>query len=85
MVQRCAPEEEQREALKVCHDSEYGGHFSGDRIAAKVIQYGLYWTTLFKDAHCIVKECNRCQRTCNISKRNQMPQNVMLEVELFDV
>jgi hypothetical protein len=33
----------------------------------------------------VVKECDRCQRTNNISKRNQMPQNAMLEVEQFDV
>ncbi|XP_050876202.1 uncharacterized protein LOC127079891 [Lathyrus oleraceus] len=52
---------------------------------AKVLQSGLYWPTLFKDAQYIVKECDRCQRTGNISKRNQMPQNAMLEFELFDV
>ncbi|XP_050900687.1 uncharacterized protein LOC127107444 [Lathyrus oleraceus] len=52
---------------------------------AKVLQSGLYWPTLFKDAQYIVKECDRCQRTGNISKRNQMPQNAMLEVEFFHV
>ncbi|XP_050919721.1 uncharacterized protein LOC127137293 [Lathyrus oleraceus] len=85
LVRRCVPEEEQRDVLRACHDSNYGGHFSGDRTAAKVLQSGLYWPTLFKDAQDIVKECDRCQRTGNISKRNQMTQNVMLEVELFDV
>lgn len=85
LVRRCVPEEEQREILKACHDSEYGGHFSGDKIAAKLLQSGLYWPTLFKDAQNIVKECDICQRTGNIWKRNQMPQNAMLEVELFDV
>ncbi|XP_058774424.1 uncharacterized protein LOC131648708 [Vicia villosa] len=85
LIRRCVPEEEQRDVLKACHDSEYGGHFSGDRTAAKVLQSGLYWPTLFKDAQSIVKECDRCQRTGNISKRNQMPQKGILEVELFDV
>ncbi|XP_058784125.1 uncharacterized protein LOC131658893 [Vicia villosa] len=70
LIRRCVPEEEQRDVLKACHDSEYGGHFSGDRTAAKVLQSGLYWPTLFKDAQSIVKECDRCQRTGNISKRN---------------
>ena len=50
LVRRCVPEEEQRDVLKACHDSDYGGHFSGDRTAAKVLQSGLYWPTLFKDA-----------------------------------
>lgn len=85
LVRRRVLEEEQRDILKACHNSEYGGHFSGDRTAAKVLQSGLYWPTLFKDAQAVVKECDRCQRTGSISKRNQMPQNAMLEVELFDV
>ncbi|XP_058766048.1 uncharacterized protein LOC131639583 [Vicia villosa] len=57
---------------------------SGDRIAAKILQSGLYWPTVFKDAQEFVRHCEKCQRTGNISKRNQMPQNSMLEVELFD-
>ncbi|XP_050919496.1 uncharacterized protein LOC127137042 [Lathyrus oleraceus] len=85
LVRRCVPEEEQRDMLKACHDSDYGGHFSGDRTATKVLQSGLYWTTLFKDAQQMIKECDKCQRMGNISKRNQMPQNPMLEVELFDI
>ncbi|XP_058764184.1 uncharacterized protein LOC131637603 [Vicia villosa] len=85
LIRRCIPEGEQRDILKACHDSEYGGHFSGDRTAAKVLQSGFYWPTLFKDAYYLVRECDRCQRTGNITRRNQMPQNSMLEVELFDV
>ncbi|XP_058765799.1 uncharacterized protein LOC131639312 [Vicia villosa] len=84
LIRRCVPEEQQ-EVLKACHDSNYGGHFSGDRTSEKVLQSGLYWPTLFKDAQMTVKECDRCQRTGNISRRNQMPQKGILEVELFDV
>lgn len=73
LVQRCVMDEERLDVLKVCHDSEYGGHFSGDRTTLKVLQFGLYWPTLFKDSHYIVHECDRCQRTGNILKRNQMP------------
>ncbi|XP_058745883.1 uncharacterized protein LOC131618732 [Vicia villosa] len=85
LIRRCVPEEEQKDVLRACHDSEYGGHFSGDRTASKVLQSRLYWPSLFKDSQEMVKECDKCQRTGNISKRNQMPQNFMLEVELFDV
>ncbi|XP_050876307.1 uncharacterized protein LOC127080012 [Lathyrus oleraceus] len=38
LVRRCVPEEEQTDVLRACHDSDYGGHFSGDRTAAKVLQ-----------------------------------------------
>ncbi|NHN22266.1 transposase family protein, partial [Bacillus amyloliquefaciens] len=32
-----------------------------------------------------IKTCDRCQRVGNISRRNEMPLNFMLEVEIFDV
>lgn len=51
LIRRCVPEEEHRDILKANHDSEYGGHFSRDRTAASVLQSGLYWLNLFKDAH----------------------------------
>ncbi|XP_062103769.1 uncharacterized protein LOC133814879 [Humulus lupulus] len=36
-------------------------------------------------ANSFVKTYDRCQRTGNISRRNNMPLNVILEVNLFDV
>ena len=74
-----------REVLWNCHGSCYGGHFGGDRTAAKVLQSGFFWPTLFKDAKELVKSCNECQRFGNLPKRNAMPQNFILELELFDV
>ncbi|KAL4302048.1 hypothetical protein GQ457_10G011640 [Hibiscus cannabinus] len=55
------------------------------RTAAKVLQSRFYWPTLFKDAHNYYKACDRCQRTGNISRRNEMPLQYIVEVELFDV
>ncbi|KAL4387524.1 hypothetical protein GQ457_09G015940 [Hibiscus cannabinus] len=57
----------------------------GRKTAAKVLQSGFYWPTLFKDAHNFYKACDRCQRTGNISRRIEMPLQCILEVELFDV
>ncbi|KAE8694437.1 hypothetical protein F3Y22_tig00110783pilonHSYRG00231 [Hibiscus syriacus] len=61
------------------------GHFGGSRTAAKVLQSGFYWPSLFKDAHAFYKACDRCQRTGNISRRHEMPLQNILEIELFDV
>ena len=36
------------------HSLECGGHFEGNRIAAKVLQSLFYWHSLFKDAHAFV-------------------------------
>nr|XP_016502078.1 PREDICTED: uncharacterized protein LOC107820332 [Nicotiana tabacum] len=67
------------------HASQYGGHFGGIRTSAKVLESGLYWTTLFKDAHAWVKSCDECQRTCNKSCRHEMPMTTIQEVEVFDM
>jgi len=62
-----------------------GGHFGATKTTAKVLQSGFYWSTLFKDAYAHVKACDACQRMGNIFKRNEMPLNNILEVELLDV
>jgi hypothetical protein len=66
------------------HSSDYGGHHCGDRTAAKVLQCGFWWPTLFKDRYDFVRTCDKCQRTGNISMRNEMPQKGILEIEPFD-
>ncbi|XP_075079957.1 uncharacterized protein LOC142165263 [Nicotiana tabacum] len=53
--------------------------------AAKVLEAGFFWPTVFKDAHSWVKGCNECQRTGNISRRHEMPMNPIQEIEVFDV
>ena len=62
-----------------------GGHFRGQRTAAKVLQLGFYWPSLFKDAHQFVSTCDKCQRMGSISKRDEPPMRTILEVELFDL
>ncbi|KAK9042680.1 hypothetical protein V6N11_017746 [Hibiscus sabdariffa] len=85
VLRRCVPEEEQKDILYHCHATACGGHFGGNRTTAKILQSGFYWPTLFKDGHAFAKACDRCQRTGNISRRNEMPLQNILEVELFDV
>ena len=62
-----------------------GGHFRGNRTAAKLLQSEFYWPRLFKDAHVFVSTCDRCQRMGNISRRDEGLLKGILEVELFDV
>jgi transposase InsO family protein len=68
-----------------CHSSDYAGHFASAKTAAKILQAGFFWPTLFRDVHRYVQKCDKCQRTGNINKRHEMPQHYMLEVEPFDV
>lgn len=84
LLRRCVDREEARKILWHCHNSPYGGHFNGQRTAAKVLQSGFYWPTLFKDAYAHCQQCDNCQRTGATSKRNEMPLQNLLEVEVFD-
>ena len=51
--------------------------------AAKVATGGFFWPTLHKDVEAFVKSCERFQKVGNISIRNEMPQNYILECEVF--
>ncbi|RVW87301.1 Retrovirus-related Pol polyprotein from transposon 17.6 [Vitis vinifera] len=68
-----------------CHDSACGGHFASQKTAMKVIQSGFWWPSLFKDAHSMCKACDRCQRLGKLTRRNMMPLNPILIVDIFDV
>ena len=85
VLRRCIPENEVNAILTHCHGGEVGGHYGPSRTAAKVLQSGFYWPSLFKDSYRFVKGCDRCQRVGNISKRDEMPMNITVECELFDV
>ena len=79
------PKGEQQGILSHCHENAYRGHFASQKTAMKVLQSGLYWPSLFKDAHNMCRGCNRCQRLKKLSRRHMMPLNPILVVDLFDV
>ncbi|CAA7034140.1 unnamed protein product [Microthlaspi erraticum] len=85
LFRKCVPEEEIAGILHGCHGSAYAGHFPTFKTVSKVLQAGFWWPTMFKDAQAFISRCDACQRMGNISKRNEMPQNFILEVEVFDV
>ncbi|XP_070022908.1 uncharacterized protein [Nicotiana sylvestris] len=70
VIQRCIPEEEQMSILDACHSSPYDGYNGGERTASKVLSYGFYWPTLYKDASELVKRCSECQTTSRVSKKD---------------
>ena len=75
---------EVRSVLSFYHDQVWG-HFSGRKTTAKVLQYGFYWPTLFRDASEYCKSCPRCQQLGRLTKRDMMPQNPIIMVEIFNV
>ncbi|KAJ9553458.1 hypothetical protein OSB04_017503 [Centaurea solstitialis] len=85
IIRRCVPQQEVQSVLRFCHEYAYGGHFGPKRTAHKVLNCGLFWPSIFKDAYMFCESCDRCQKTGNIGPRNQMPQNPILVCEIFDV
>lgn len=85
VIRKCVREDEVRGIMAQCHQSPTGGHFTANRTAIKIQQSRFYWPTIYRDCQAFVKECDSCQRVGNISKRDEMPQQSMIEVELFDV
>ena len=84
LMRRCVTSREAQNILWHCHNSPYGEQFNEERTAAKVLQSGFFWPTLFKDAHIHVQHCDNCQRTGIISKRHEMPLRNIQEIEIFD-
>ena len=84
IFRRCIPDNEISSVIKFCHSEACGGHFSSKKTAAKILQCGFYWPTLFKDAHAFCKTCENCQRLGSVSRRHMMPLNPILVIEVFD-
>ena len=84
IFRRCIPNDEISSVIKFCHSEACGGHFSSKKTAAKILQCGFYWPTIFKDTYSFCKTCENCQKLGSISKRNMMPLNPILVIEIFD-
>ncbi|RDY13174.1 Pro-Pol polyprotein, partial [Mucuna pruriens] len=72
--------------LHFCHSAPGGGHYGSSRTARKVLDCGLYWPSIFRDAHQFVSTCDRCQKAgMALNQRHEMPQQPILFCEVFDV
>ena len=68
IIRRCVPDFECISVISFCHFETCGGRFSAKKTAAKILQCGFYWPTLFKDTHDFCKACERCQKLGGISR-----------------
>ncbi|GJX24230.1 reverse transcriptase domain-containing protein [Tanacetum coccineum] len=85
MIRRCISGLETRTILDQCHHGPTNGHYGPNVTAKKVLDSGSYWPTIIKEAHTLVRLCEACQKTGNISKRDEMPLNNIQVCEIFDV
>ena len=69
MIRRCIPDQEIASVLTFCHSYSCGGHFGPRKTAHKILESGLFWPTIFRDAYLFCRSCARCQHTGNLSNR----------------
>ncbi|MCO5583145.1 hypothetical protein L7F22_037053 [Adiantum nelumboides] len=62
ILRRCVAPHEVQDILADAHEGHIGGHQSGPTTAEKILQSGLWWPYLFRDAIAFVKLCDTCQR-----------------------
>ncbi|KAD0007803.1 hypothetical protein E3N88_44936 [Mikania micrantha] len=85
ILRRCVSRKEGLDILRHCHEGLTGGHHGHHSTAQKVFDCGFYWPLVVKDALEFVKKCDPCQRIGNISYKDEMPQNPIQVLEVFDV
>ncbi|GJX86617.1 reverse transcriptase domain-containing protein [Tanacetum coccineum] len=85
MIKRCVSGLKTRTILDQCHHGPTGGHYGPNTTAKKVLDAGFYWPTIIKEAHTQVLLCEACQKTENISKRDEMPLNSIQVCEIFNI
>nr|GEZ57730.1 reverse transcriptase domain-containing protein [Tanacetum cinerariifolium] len=71
--------------LQACHHGPTGGHHGPNYNAKKVFDSGFYWPTIYHDAQDMVTHCDACQRQGKIFPKDEVPQNPIQNVEIFDV
>ncbi|RDX79033.1 Retrovirus-related Pol polyprotein from transposon 17.6, partial [Mucuna pruriens] len=75
VIRRCILDTEINSVLQFYHSTPGGGHHGSTRTARKVLDYDLYWPTIFRDAYQFVSTCNKCQKAgVAMNRRHEIPQ-----------
>jgi transposase InsO family protein len=61
-----------------------GGHVGGNATMHKVLQDGLWWAMLFKDAKEYAISCDVCQGVGKTSRRDELPLQPVLDLQGFE-
>ncbi|GJY87840.1 reverse transcriptase domain-containing protein [Tanacetum coccineum] len=85
VMRRCVAGSEILEILAHCYSGPTEGHHSASVTGRKVYKAGFYRPSIFRDTKDYVMKCNTCQKSGNISSRNEMPQNNIQVCEVFDI
>nr|GEV01669.1 reverse transcriptase domain-containing protein [Tanacetum cinerariifolium] len=85
MIRRCISGPKTRTILDQCHHGPTDRHYGPNVTAKKILDSIFYWPTIIKEAHNLVLLCEACQKTGNISKRDEMTLNNIQVCEIFNI
>nr|GEV78769.1 reverse transcriptase domain-containing protein [Tanacetum cinerariifolium] len=85
VIRRCVHDQEAIDILKACHYGQTWRHHGPNYTTKKVFDFEFYWSTIYHDAHDLVKNCDVCQCQGKISQRDEMPQNSIQVMQNFGV
>lgn len=83
LYRRYISKKETRNILCHYNNSPYEGHYKEEDTDAMVLQSGFLHPTILKDAHDHVQRCDNCQRLGSISRRHEIPLQIIFEVEII--
>ena len=66
---RCANSEEADYVLREIHERIYANHARARSLVGRALRARYYWPTLQKDAHDLVRACDKCQNFANVRTR----------------
>ncbi|CAA7045911.1 unnamed protein product [Microthlaspi erraticum] len=85
LYRSCIAEEDVQGVLEHCHGSAYGGHFATFKTATKVCNLVYGGLLCLRMQQASLPSVIRAKGKGSITKRDEMPLNPILEVEIFDV
>ncbi|GJT47582.1 reverse transcriptase domain-containing protein [Tanacetum coccineum] len=76
---------QQKKKISLTSNTTFGKNLISSQYVLTVLDSGFYWPTIIKEADTLVRLCEACQKTGNISKRDEMPLNNIQVYEIFDI
>nr|GEX86562.1 reverse transcriptase domain-containing protein [Tanacetum cinerariifolium] len=77
VIRRCVHGQEAVDILVAYDNGRTEGHHGKNYTAKKVFDSSFYWSTIYRDAHDMVKSYDSCQHQGKISQKGKMPQNAI--------
>jgi hypothetical protein len=80
----CVLEHERPEILVEAHEGIVGGHYAGKATAHKILDVGLWWSTIHIYAKDYFQKCDVCYRVGKPNRQDDMPLRPQVTLQVFD-